>query len=168
MGGLHSLAVASNDWWKAAVFGNSGTNRDLTLALMQKPISKISVTSDYDESDIKFLLGNVYIRDKYEQLLIADRRYVNKMELDGGFSGLEYSGRPFVIDPQCWRNRIFYVTPESMKIYRQADFSFMDEDGAILSRIADKDAYEATMFHFGELGVSARNANGVLEDLTDS
>ena len=166
-GGLHGLAVATNAWWSAAVFGNSGTKRDLTLALMQKPLTKIGVTSDFDESDVKFLLGNAYIRDKYEQLLIADRRYVNKMELDGGFMGLEYSGRPFVVDSQTKRNSIFYVTPESMKIYRMSDWDWMDRDGAVLHRVADKDAYEATMFGYHDLGVSHRNANGKLEDITD-
>lgn len=165
--GLHGLPVASNAWWAAQEFANGGTNRALTLALMQKPLSQIAVRSDYEESDVKFLLGNVFIRDKYEQLLIADKRHVNVMDLDGGFSGLEYSGRPFVVDTQCKRNVIYYVVPDTMKIFRNQDFSFMDMDGKIWHRRENKDSYFATMFHYGDLACLTRNGNGVLRDLIE-
>lgn len=165
--GLHGLAVATNSWWKAQNFGNSGTLRTLTLALMQAPLSQIAVRSDYEESDVKFLLGNVYIRDKYEQLLIADKRHVNTLELDGGFTGLDYSGKPFVTDTQCKRNVIFYVTPETMKIFRNQDFSWMDMDGKIWHRRENKDSYFATMYHYGDLACLSRNGNGRLSDLSE-
>ena len=165
--GLHALPVATYGWWKAQVFGNSGTNRALTLALMQSPLSQIAVRSDYDESDVKFLMGNVWIRDKYEQLLIADKRHVNTLKLDGGFTGLDYSGKPFVIETQCKRNTIFYITPETMKIFRNADFDWMDLDGKIWHRRENKDSYFATLFHYGDLGCVARNGNGKLTDLTE-
>ena len=165
--GLHALPVATYPWWTAQVFGNSGTNRALTLALMQNPLSQIAVRSDYDESDVKFLLGNVYIRDKYEQLLIADKRHVNTLDLDGGFSGLDYSGKPFVVDTDCRRNVIYYITPETMKIFRNQDFSWMDMDGKIWHRRENKDSYFATMFHYGDLACVSRNGNGLLEDLSE-
>lgn len=166
-GGLHGLPVASNAWWKAQAFGNSGTNRQLTLALMQAPLSQIAVRSDYDESDVKFLLGNIFVRDKYEQLLIADKRHVNMMELDGGFEGIAYNNKPFVVDTQCRRNVIFYITPETMKIFRNKDFSWMDLDGKIWHRRENKDAYFATMFHYGDLACLSRNGNGKLDDIAD-
>lgn len=166
-GGLHGLTVAAQPWWTAQTFTNSGTKRPLTLALMQQPLSQIAVRSDYDESDVKFLLGNVWIRDKYEQLLIADKRHVNTLELDGGFSGLDYSGKPFVVDTDCKRNTIFYVTPETMSIFRNQDFSMMDLDGKIWHRREYKDSYFATLYHYGDLACKNRNGNGRLGDLTE-
>lgn len=166
-GGLHSLPVATYGWWTAQSFTNSGTNRALTLALMQKPLSQISVRSDYDEDDVKFLLGNVWTRDKYEQLLIADKRHVNTLKLDGGFTGLDYSGKPFVVDTDCKRNRIYYIVPETMKIFRNQDFSMMDMDGKIWHRREYKDAYFATLTHYGDLACLNRNGNGILGDLTE-
>lgn len=166
-GGLHGLAVATNDWWKAQVFSASGTNRPLTLALMQQPLSQIAVRSDYEESDVKFLLGNIFIRDKYEQLLIADKRHVNTMKLDGGFEGLEYNGKPFVVDVQCKRNRIYYVTPETLKIFRNADFDWIEGVQGVLHQRENKDAFFGTMYHYGDLGCIARNGNGLLDDVTD-
>ena len=166
--GLHGLPVATYPWWKAQSFGNSGTNRALTLALMQAPLSQIAVRSDYDESDVKFLLGNVWIRDKYEQLLIADKRHVNTLTLDGGWTGLDYSGKPFIIDTQCKRNRIYYVTPETMKIFRNQDFDWLKfDDGKIWHRRENKDSYFATLAHYGDLACVSRNGNGLLTDLSE-
>jgi hypothetical protein len=166
-GGLHGLDVASKTFWKAQVFENSGTKRALTLAMMQEPLSAIAQNSDFDEADVEFMLGNYNIRDKYVSLLVADKRFVNTMTLDGGFKGVEFNGIPFVVDPQCKRSTIYYVVPESMRIYRTSDFDWMEKDGSVLSRVANKDAYEAVMFHYGNLACHFRNANAVLGDLED-
>lgn len=166
-GGLHGLPVASNGFWAAQSFTNGGTNRALGFEMMQDPLSDIDVYSDYGSDDVKFLLANVYVRDKYYALCRADRRIVNTMKLDGGFSGLEFSGKPIIVDNQCKRNRIYYIGPDSMKIFRTSDFDWMDEDGAVLSRVAGVDAYEATLFHYGDLACLTRNCNGLLDDITD-
>jgi hypothetical protein len=166
-GGLHGLAVASKPFWKAQMFGAAGVKRDLTLELMQEPISAIAVNSDFDESDIKFLLSNYNIRDKYVSLLVADKRFVNTMTLDGGFKAVDFNGIGLVPDPQCKRSTIWYVVPEAMQILRTSDFDWAEKDGAVLSRVANKDAYEAYMFHYGNLACLARNAQAALEDLND-
>lgn len=168
-GGLHGLPVASKAFWKAQVFTGStaGTKEDLTLGRMQEPLSGIATNSDFDESDVKFLLGNYNVRDKYVSLLVQEKRFVNTMKLDGGFSGVEFNGIPLVVDPQCDRSKLWYVVPESMRIYRTSDFDWMDKDGAVLARVANEDAYEAVLFHYGNLGTHVRNANAVLEDITD-
>jgi hypothetical protein len=165
--GLHGLAVGSYPWWKAQVFGNSGSKRDLTLALMQEPLSAIAINSDYSEKDVDFMLCNYPIRDKYVSLLVADKRFVNTMTLDGGFKAVDFNGTPLVPDPQCKRNSIFYPVMESLKLYRTSDFDWMDKDGQTLSRVANTDAYEAVMFAYQNLGCTARNANARLDDITD-
>lgn len=166
-GGLHGLPVASKGFWKAQMFTNSGTKRDLTLPLMQEPLSGIAVNSDFDESDVKFLLSNYNFRDKYVSLLIADKRFVNTMTLDGGFKAVEFNGIPLVPDPQAKRSGCFYVVPDSLRIFRTSDFDWMDKDGAVLARVAGYDAYEAVIFHYGNLGTIARNANAYLGDIND-
>lgn len=166
-GGLHGLAVASKPYWKAQMYGNSGTKRDFTLGLMQEPLSGIAVNSDFDESDVKFILGNYNIRDKYVSLLVAEKRFVNTMKLDGGFTAVEFNGIPLVPDPQAKRSTLQYIVPESLRMFRTSDFDWMDKDGAVLNRVAGYDAYEAVIFHYGNLGCIARNANAALEDLND-
>lgn len=168
-GGLHGLAVASKPFWTAQVVtgDTSGTNQALTLERMQQPLDLIATNSDFDENAVKFLLCSYGVRAKYVSLLVADKRHVNTMELDGGFKAVDFNGIPLVPDPQCRKNRIYYLAPETLKIFRTSDFDWMEKDGAVLNRVSNTDAYEATMFHYGDLGTTARNANGLLDDITE-
>lgn len=165
--GLHGLAVATYPWWKAQSFANSGTNRDLTLELMQKPLDSIATKSDYTDTDVDFLMSSYGLRAKYISLLVSEKRFVNTLDLDGGFKGLDFNGIGLVPDPQCQKNRIYYIVPESLRIFRTSDFDWMDKDGAVLSRVANADMYEAVLFHYGDLACLARNANGLLDDITE-
>jgi hypothetical protein len=166
-GGLHGLDVATNSWWAAQVVDNGGTKRDLSFPLMQKVISKIASNSDFTEKDIKFLLCSFPMRDKYVELAVNERHWYNTMTIDGGFEAVEYNGLPLVPDSQAKRNRIYFIVPETMRIFRSADFDWMDRDGAVLRKVANRDAYEATLFHYGDLGTVIRNGNGLLADLNE-
>lgn len=165
--GLHALPVATYPYWKAQTFTNSGTNRDLTLELMQKPLDAICTNSDFSDQDVDFLLCSYGIRAKYLALLVSEKRFVNTMDLDGGFKGVDFNGIPLVPDPQCRKNRIYYVVPDSMRIFRTSDFDWMDKDGAVLSRVSGYDQYEAVLFHYGDLACLSRNANGLLDDISE-
>jgi hypothetical protein len=166
--GLHGFDVSTYPWWKAQVFDNTGTKRDLTLALMQEPLSAIACNSDFSEKDVDFMLCNYPIRDKYVSLLVADKRFINTMTLDGGFKAVDFNGTPLVPDPQCKRNTIYYPVMETLKLYRTSDFDWMDrEGGSTLHRVTNYDAYEATLFSYQDLGCTARNANAKLADVTD-
>ena len=166
-GGLHGLAVASHPYWVAQSRGASGVKRDLDLDIMQQPLDDIAMESDYDESDVSFLLANYPIRAKYVSLLQADKRFVNTMTLDGGFTAVEFNSKPMILDPQCDRGKIYYIVPESLRIFRTSDFDWMDQDGSVLARVSGEDAYSATLFAYMNLGCVARNANAVLFDLND-
>jgi hypothetical protein len=48
-----------------------------------------------------------------------------------------------------------------------SDWSWMDSDGAVLSRVSGQDAYEATLYKYTELACSQRNANFVIKDITE-
>jgi hypothetical protein len=152
-GGLHGLAVASYPYWKSQCFTNSGTNRDLTLELMQKPLDAICTNSDYTDADVDFMMCSYGVRAKYVSLLVSEKRFVNTLDLDGGFKGVDYNGIGLVPDPQCQKNRIYYVVPETLRIFRTSDFDWMDKDGAVLSRVAGYDQYEAILFHYRRPGL---------------
>lgn len=171
---LQGLAVASNAWWKAQEFNNSATLRDLSLALMQRPLSRISRNSDYDESDVQFLMANTGVRDKYIDLVLADKRSVNTMTLDGGQESVEFNGKPIIIDPQCRENVLYYVNPKTMSVLTSSDgIVWADfEDGQMFQKKPGTqtyyDAYQAFLVFYGNLACSARNGNGLLSDISIS
>lgn len=171
-GGLHGIAVATNPYWVANVFSNSGTLRDLTLELMQRPLTTIAIESDYSQDDVAFLLCNGPIFDKYITLCVADKRHVNRMELDGGQTAVSFNNKPLILDPQCRQNTIYYIVPDSMSVLTSSG-------GVVWGEFEDSnqwkmkpgsgvysDAYQAQLVFYGNLACRNRVANAVLTDLS--
>ena len=163
---LQSIDKTVDTWFQANVLHNSGTNRALTLDLMQQA----SDAAEIDGGRISLIASTYALRRKYADLLVADKRFVNKLTLDGGFSALEYSAGgepiPFVVDKHARANTIFFIDESTLSIYRASDFDWMDQDGNILSRVSGYDAYEAILYVYQNLGCSAPNHSTVLRDLT--
>jgi len=172
-GGLQGLAVATFGYWKAQSFGASGTKRDLSFELMQKPLTRIDTHSGANASDVPFLLANGPIYDKYCALCRADKRHVNTMRLDGGQTAVDFNGYPLVIDPQTKRNTIFYPNPKAMELLTSsdgitwADFLDGEQFKMKVGSSGHADAYNAYMVFYGNFACKQRNASGVLFDITD-
>lgn len=168
-GGLHGLAVATYDDWKAIVLGDDTAKVDLTFPLLQQLVSKIVSESGADESDLKMFHCHPAMRDTYVKLCQDERVFYNVMKLDGGWEAVTYNGKPIVADVQCRRNAIFAIAPSSLALMQMAPLDFMDKDGSVFYRISggDVDAYGATAFVYQELGCKARNQNGLLKGLNE-
>ena len=105
------------------------------------------------------------LRREYLELCRVDRRVVNTMELDGGFTAVDYNGVPFTVDQDAIDGEIYFLTLKDIQLYRMSDYAWMEKDGAVLSRLTGYDAYEAVLFRYAELGCKRRNSQGVLGDL---
>lgn len=165
---LQGLAVANYPWWKAQVMTHSAGRyqgqRALTLDLMQTMFDKIETAAGKDFGP-DLILTTKAIRRAYLKLLQADRRLVNTMQLDGGWTALEYNGIPLMVDDDAIDGEIYFLTTRDLQIYRMSDYDWMQKDGAILSRISGYDAYEAVLYRYAELGTTRRNTQGVLADI---
>lgn len=73
-----------------------------------------------------------------------------------------------IADKDCPAKKAFFLDEESLKFFRLSDWDWMQEDGAVLNRVTNKDAYEATMYLYSELGCSSRNSNVMLSDITEA
>jgi hypothetical protein len=177
-GGLHGVTVAAQpDWVAQMVYANGGSTEaataasrvDLAFSDLQKVFSAIAANSDYTEQDIKLILASYAMRDTYVQLCRNERVFYNNMKLDGGFEAVSYNGKPIVPDVHARHNRLQFICPDSLAIFRLADLDWMDKDGNILYRLSggDVDGYGATLFVYQELGCKVRNANGALLNVNE-
>lgn len=160
--GLHGLDVSTYPFWSAQTVGSDSSFVDLKTSDLQKVFTKIESNSDFTADDVEFILCSPQLRDKYAEVCIAERRTTNSMKLDNGFSAVTFNTTPIVVDPQCKHGRFYFVVPETMGIFQMGDLAFMEEDGAVWSRVANQDGYEATLYHYANLGCTNRNGNGVL------
>lgn len=164
-GALQGLAVASYPIWKANVLANGGTARAITETLMQQAMD---TTEQAGAGKTSALFTTFGVRRAYMALLKTNQQFVNEQEFKGGFKALSYNGLPLIPDKDCQAKTIYFIDEDSLKFYELADWDWMDEDGAVLSRVSNKDAYEATMYKYAELGCSSRNANTILSDITEA
>lgn len=165
---LQGLAVASYPWFKAQVMtatgGRYSSQRQLTPTLMQQMFDKVELKAGKDYGPDMIITTHA-IRREYLNYMEARRRNVNIMELDGGWTAIDYNGVPLMVDPDAIDGEIYFLTLKDLQIYRMSDYDWMDQDGAILSRISGYDAYEAVLFRYAELGCNNRQTHGVICDL---
>jgi hypothetical protein len=111
------------------------------------------------------IIGTFEARDKYAAILQGGRRFVNTIEYKGGFKGPEFHDVGLVPDTEAPRGYLWFLNLNYFSIYQQAGLQFMDEDGAVLSRVANYPAYEATLYWFFELGARRCNCHARLKGI---
>jgi len=161
---LHNLARASYAWWKSSTYDNDdngGTLRDMSLSLIQDGMTSVEVNG----GKTNLIISDHEMRDAYVALVIADKRFVNTLELDGGWKALDYNGIPWVADKDCMPNTVFFIDTDHLEVMQMSDWNWMDRDGAVLSRVADSDAYEAVLYWYADLTSDKPQAHSFLRDV---
>ncbi|MFA5036099.1 MAG: phage major capsid protein [Candidatus Izemoplasmatales bacterium] len=161
---LHNLSRDSYAWWKCSTFStdsNAGTNRDMDLDLIQAAITAV----EKNGGKTSMIISDHDMRDAYAALVVADKRFVNTLNLDGGFKALEYNGIPWVAEIDCQPNTVFFLDMEHLFLMQMGDWKWMDRDGAVLSRVSGKDAYEAAIVWYADLATDRPKAHSFLRDV---
>lgn len=173
-GVLYNIDPTTENYWKAAVERNAGTLRPLSEGLMIYVVDRARVNGGH--ASVGFCgLG---VRRAYFELLVQQRRFTNTTEFEGGFKGLAFTTDegdiPIVVDVDCPDNTLYFPDEKQLKLYREHEWKFMERDGSMWQRVisvggvvGNYDAYEATMYMYGEMGTHKRNAHALLTDITE-
>lgn len=102
----------------------------------------------------------------YQKLLTPDKRYVNTMEGDGGFSKkgemyLEWNGKPWVADKDC-PTRIFLLDNKYIVKYVQKEMEFASETGTAYIAQPEADELEVRLRFFANLFNEKPSGSAVL------
>lgn len=95
-------------------------------------------------------------------------RYTNPESLtySAGFKVLEYGGMPIISDIDAPYGRIYMLDENSIKVFSDQDWHFLDADGQTLRQVSGYDAFEAVMTRYMNLGLTKRNNHAVLYGIT--
>ena len=171
---LQNVSRSDYPEWDAQVLANGGTARALTEDLLDQAILQ---TEEQADADVSLMITSSTQFRKIGQMLTPDRRYSPTMELDGGFTAINWANIPIVWDRDCPRysmqvqdgadtDMLFGLDESSLAIYQLADWDFDDTDGNVMHRRQDVAAYDATLFYYGQLGCTDPANNFVIRDLT--
>ena len=173
---LHTINPSSQPKWKSYVNSNSGTNRSITETLITGSIMKTLTNSGKKPS---LLVSAEGVNLAISNLLLSLKRNMEQTSLKGGYAGIQFyspsvSGKgdeaptALYADFDCPNNRLYGINPDVLVYHQVGDgFQFMDLDGAVMNRKPDTDAYEATLYAYGELACKQRNAHFVIKDITE-
>lgn len=156
---LQGLSRDTYIWWKSYV-DDSSTQRSLTEALMHS-----SFLEAKKKGTPKYALTHFDVYSAYGQLLSPDRRYTDKMVLNGGFTGLSFNEIPLVPDYDAPYDEIYFIDPSVLSVEDLAPISFLNEDGSILDRSSTTPAWNATLRYYANLAISAPNKCSSLRDV---
>lgn len=165
-GVVHELNASTEPSWAAFEDTNAGTLRPLSENMLIRNTDEVRVNG----GKTSVMLASLGVRRAYFNLLSQQRRYPSTTNFAGGLTGLAFNnGReiPFVEDIDCPDSTIYGLDEDTFKIYRNSPWEWMQRDGNIWKWVQNKDAYEAVLNQYWELGINKRNANFVIKDLTE-
>jgi hypothetical protein len=174
-GALWNIDPANVPEWASFVDSNSGTNRAPTESMFMKAAQEVNVRCG---EELNLWVTSAGVQRAYANLLQGMRRFNSPTELSGGFKGLDMSNTnqgntgtntvSMYWDKDCPTNTAYGLTTRRFQWYKMSDWEFMEEDGAVLSRVPNTDAYEGTLFLYSELATDGRNAHAKIADITES
>lgn len=130
----------------------SAASAQLTLDLMQQAentgVSRSGVMPEAIWTDFAS-------QRYYQKLLTADKRYVNTMKGDGGFSDkeksyLEWNGKPMIVDVDSPTGMV-WLSKKALIKYVLSEFEFASETGTMYIAQAEADALEARLRFYANL-----------------
>lgn len=162
--GFQGIA-SSNAFNQAILKSNSGVARPNSLELMEEMWLAIVEESDTVPTVI---YGDFTQVRKYGQLMVGSIRFNSTggtLSLDGGTDDLHFNRCPLIADRDTYGNRLEFLDETDLRMYVLADPQWMDKDGSVYTRMADKDAYSATLYCRETMGCDWRRKHGQILDL---
>ena len=145
-GTLYGLSRTTYPWLKAYT---KAVNGAISENIIQAAIDRVETKTS---SQINFIQCAYDVRRAYIVLLSANKQTVNSLELKGGWKAISYNGIPLVADKYLPNGTMDLLDLNDWAMYQMSDFEWMDADGAVLTRVANKAAYEATLYKYCDLG----------------
>ena len=130
---------------KAKIF-SSNNPRNISESLLMGVIARMR--EDGAKPDI--IIGTSFqLKDLCEEMKQRQRFVDGSGKLDLGVSGIKIAdGIDFTYDVDCPPGYAFALYKKNIILSEAAPLSFMDLDGNVMCRLAGKDGYEATLYHY--------------------
>ena len=168
-GVLHEIDPDTTPVWKSTEVmlgtqGNPGTLTELDLISLVQKVDK-------QGGDVDVFLASPGVYNAYWNLLQSFRQFTNTATLTGGQRSFNFEalGKPirFVSDYAAPKGTLYALSSKELVMNQKKDWSWMDRDGSMWSRVADTDAYEARYYLYAELGTYRRNAHAKLHNIAE-
>lgn len=116
-------------------------------------------------SEPDLLISEHRARRLYVQLLQSQKRFTNTLDLKGGFKGLDYNGKPWVVDKLCPPQRLYYMNSSDWCWFVMKEIGWLQRDGSVLKWVDKRDAYRAVLAAYRQFVCKQPANQTVLENI---
>lgn len=153
------IAPGTYDWWKANVTTAAGSFAATGRAKMNTTFNNITYGNDKPD----FIVTDQTTFEYYETSLVDQKRFVNSMAADAGFTNLGFNGVPVFFDRDCTAGYMYFLNSKYIKwnVHRDADFITTP-----FVKPENQDAKTANILYQGNMSTANRRKLGVIQGFT--
>ena len=166
-GSLHGIDPSTTPAWAAHTkdISVSGTAQQITEEDMIGMVTDIA--EDGDKPDVIYTDHGSW--NGYWKTLEDRRRYVNKVDLQGGNRSLgfatEFGDLPFKADFDAPEGKMWFVNSKKVNLNTNRGWEWIDEDGSKWKQVPRRDAFIAYLRNYSEISTYRRNTHGVISGI---
>lgn len=159
---LYGIDRVTNKWFNPTIKTTTGT------------ISEVKIQQQIDDTERRaggktnFLLSSYGVRRAYQELMLANKRITDVMKLEGGYEAISYNGIPFTVDKYADAGSLYGLDLTTWKLFHIEDWSWLEDDGAVLSRVANQPIWEASLVRYCDIGCSKPKGNFQMQGITEA
>ena len=137
--------------------------QNLTLDALQRALNLVRIAGGTPSA----MVTTLGVQREFYNLLQDEVRYMDPESLNyaAGFKTLSYNGMPIISDIDAPYGEMHILDESTIKVFSDQDFHFLDMDGQTLRQVSDKDAFEAIMVRYMNVGATRRNNQMVISGL---
>lgn len=159
---IYGLDRAKHGWLNPYSVENAG---DITEEKIQLALDTIEENSG---SSVNFIVCSWGVRRALQKLFAENKRYIDTMELNGGYKAMSYNGIPIVADRFCPEGTMYLLNTADFTLHQLCDWQWLEgEDGKVLKQVAGKPVYTATLVKYADLICACPNGQGVISGITE-
>ena len=148
-------------WFQSYVLDNSGTDRDLTLSLMQDQYR--TLLSPARSSKVTHIFTSFKHYDDYGNLMADNRRFISPAKMDAGYGqkydSMPFNGSPVIGVPGMADGAMYFINKDFWEYDVLKDFDTEEKS------LATKDAKLFFISHYAELVCLHPGKQGKIVDL---
>jgi hypothetical protein len=148
---LYGINRANAKWFNPQVFDKSTAGGDPSAFDSLWMAKALKVVDNRVGETPSFFVCSDGVELAYVNEQNTYKRNPEIMKVDGGYKLISYNGVPITAEKYFMANAMALINLNDFELAQLADWDWLDADGAILTRIANKAAYEATMALYAEL-----------------
>jgi len=161
---LHGIDPATTPAWAAHLrdISSGGVSQQITEEDMIGMVTDIA--EDGDKPDVIWTDHGSW--NGYWKALEEKRRYVNKVDLDGGNRGLGFATMfgdlPFKADFDAPDGKMWFINSKKINLNTNRGWEWIDEDGSKWKQVPRRDAFIAYLRNYSEISTYRRNTHGCI------